>query len=370
MMKKMAHDFAVNEIAPYASEWDNNHIYPEDCIKKMHEVGLMTIGVPAEYGGAGLDHTAQNIVAEEICWGDAGVGTVMVASTLLASDPVLVAANHEQKKEFYGRLLDGELAAFCLTEPGAGSDAGGIATRCVKSGDEYILNGSKQFISNGGTAGLYTVLATLDKKMGTKGMCAFIVDRNTPGITVGKTEDKLGIRTSNTTEVIFEDVRVPAKNLLGSEGQGFYVIMKTLDLSRASIAAMATGVSQACLDASLEYSKMRTQFGKPICSFQAIQFKLADMAMRIEASRLLYLEASSLQDMNVPRFSKAASLAKAYAGDTAVFCATEAVQVFGGYGYTKDYPVEKYYRDAKIFQIYEGTGEVQRLVIAGDLLRG
>jgi alkylation response protein AidB-like acyl-CoA dehydrogenase len=370
MMKKMAHDFAVNEIAPYATEWDNNHIYPEDCIKKMHEVGLMTIGVPAEYGGAGLDHTAQNIVAEEICWGDAGVGTVMVASTLLASDPVLVAANHEQKKEFYGRLLDGELAAFCLTEPGAGSDAGGIATRCVKSGDEYILNGSKQFISNGGTAGVYTVLATLDKKMGTKGMCAFIVDRNTPGITVGKTEDKLGIRTSNTTEVIFEDVRVPAKNLLGTEGQGFYIIMKTLDLSRASIAAMATGVSQACLDASLDYSKMRTQFGKPICSFQAIQFKLADMAMRIEASRLLYLEASSLQDMNVPRFSKAASLAKAYAGDTAVFCATEAVQVFGGYGYTKDYPVEKYYRDAKIFQIYEGTGEVQRLVIAGDLLRG
>lgn len=370
MMKKMAHDFAVNEIAPYASEWDNQHIYPEDCIKKMHEVGLMTIGVPAEYGGAGLDHLAQNIVAEEICWGDAGVGTVMVASTLLASDPVLVAANHEQKVDFYGRLNDGQLAAFCLTEPGAGSDVQGLSTKCVKVGDEYIINGTKQFISNGGTAGVYTLLATMDKKMGTKGMCAFIIDRNTPGITVGKTEDKLGIRTSNTTEVIFEDVRVPAKNLLGSEGQGFYIIMKTLDISRASIAAMATGVAQACLDASLEYSKLRTQFGKPICSFQAIQFKLADMAMRIEASRLLYMEAASLQDMNVPRFSKAASLAKAFAGDTAVFCATEAVQVFGGYGYTKDYPVEKYYRDSKIFQIYEGTGEVQRMVIAGDLLRG
>ncbi|MDD2372766.1 MAG: acyl-CoA dehydrogenase family protein [Syntrophomonadaceae bacterium] len=370
MMKKMAHDFAVNEIAPYASEWDNQHIYPEDCIKKMHEVGLMTIGVPAEYGGAGLDHLAQNIVAEEICWGDAGVGTVMVASTLLASDPVLVAANHEQKKDFYGRLNDGQLAAFCLTEPGAGSDVQGLSTKCVKVGDEYIINGVKQFISNGGTAGVYTLLATLDKKMGTKGMCAFIIDRDTPGITVGKTEDKLGIRTSNTTEVIFEDVRVPAKNLLGSEGKGFYIIMKTLDISRASIAAMATGVAQASLDASLEYSKLRTQFGKPICSFQAIQFKLADMAMRIEASRLLYMEAASLQDMDVPRFSKAASLAKAFAGDTAVFCATEAVQVFGGYGYTKDYPVEKYYRDAKIFQIYEGTGEVQRMVIAGDLLRG
>jgi len=370
MMKKVAHDFAVNEIAPYASEWDHKHIYPEECIKKMHEVGLMTIGVPAEYGGPGLDHLAQNIVAEEISWGDAGIATVMAASTLLAADPVLIAANHEQKKEFYGRLMDGELGAFCLTEPGAGSDAGGLSTRCQKVGDEYIINGTKQFISNGGTAGVYTLLATMDKKMGTKGMCAFIIDRNTPGITVGKTEDKLGIRTSNTTEVIFEDVKVPAKNLLGKEGDGFKIIMRTLDISRASVAALAVGVAQASLDAALEYSQLRTQFGKPICSFQAIQFKLADMAQRIQASRLLYYEASSLQDMEVPRFSKSASLAKCFAGDTAVFCATEALQVFGGYGYTRDYPVEKYYRDAKIFQIYEGTGEVQRLVIAGDLLRG
>ena len=370
MMKKVAHDFAANEIAPYASEWDHKHIYPEECIKKMHEVGLMTIGVPAEYGGPGLDHLAQNIVAEEISWGDAGVATIMAASTLLAADPVLIAANHDQKKEFYGRLMDGELGAFCLTEPGAGSDAGGLSTRCQKVGDEYIINGTKQFISNGGTAGVYTLLATMDKKMGTKGMCAFIIDRNSPGVTVGKTEDKLGIRTSNTTEVIFEDVRVPAKNLLGKEGDGFKIIMKTLDISRASVAALAVGVAQASLDASLEYSQLRVQFGKPICSFQAIQFKLADMAQRIQAARLLYYEASSLQDMEVPRFSKSASLAKCFAGDTAVFCATEAVQVFGGYGYTRDYPVEKYFRDAKIFQIYEGTGEVQRLVIAGDLLRG
>ena len=370
MMKKVAHDFAANEIAPYASEWDHKHIYPEECIKKMHEVGLMTIGVPAEYGGPGLDHLAQNIVAEEISWGDAGIATVMAASTLLAADPVLIAANHEQKKEFYGRLMDGELGAFCLTEPGAGSDAAGLSTRCQKVGDEYIINGTKQFISNGGTAGVYTLLATMDKKMGTKGMCAFIIDRNTPGITVGKTDDKLGIRTSNTTEVIFEDVKVPAKNLLGKEGDGFKIIMRTLDISRASVAALAVGMAQASLDAALEYSQLRTQFGKPICSFQAIQFKLADMAQRIQASRLLYYEASSLQDMEVPRFSKSASLAKCFAGDTAVFCATEALQVFGGYGYTRDYPVEKYYRDAKIFQIYEGTGEVQRLVIAGDLLRG
>ncbi len=369
MMKRMAHDFATNEIAPFASEWDHNHIYPQECLNKMHELGFMAIGVPAEYGGPGLDHVTQNIVAEEICWGDAGIGTIMVASALLATDPIHVAANEEQKKEWFGRILDGELGAFCLTEPGAGSDAAGISTRCTKVGDEYILNGTKQFISNGGTASMYTVLATLDKKLGTKGMCCFMVDRNTPGITVGKVEDKLGIRTSNTTQVIFEDVRVPAKNLIGKEGQGFYIIMKTLDISRASIAAMATGVAQRCLDESLAYSRLRTQFGKPISSFQAIQFKLADMAMRIQASRLLYYEASSLQDMGVPRFSKSASLAKAFAGDTAMFCAIEAVQIFGGYGYTREYPVEKLMRDAKIFQIYEGTGEIQRIVIANDLLR-
>lgn len=370
MMRTMARDFADNEIAPYACEWDKKHIYPAECIQKMHEVGLMTIGVPEEYGGPGLNHVAQNVVIEEICRGDAGVGVIMAASTLLAADPVLIAANHEQKKWFYGLLNEGVLAAFCLTEPGAGSDAGGIATKCVKDGDDYIINGTKQFISNGGTAGVYTLMATLDKKMGHKGMCAFMIDRNTPGISIGPEEDKLGIRNSNTTSVIFEDVRVPAKNMLGSEGQGFYIIMKTLDLSRASIGAMATGVAQACLDASLAYCKERTQFGKPISSFQAIQFKLADMAMQIEASRLLYLEASSLQDMHVPRFSKAASLSKCFAGDCAMFCALEAVQIFGGYGYTKDYPVEKYMRDAKIFQIFEGTGEIQRSVIASDLLRG
>lgn len=370
MMRKMAHDFSVNEIAPFAGEWDNTHYYPEEVIKKMQELGFMTLACPEEYGGVGLDHVAQNIVAEEICWGDAGIGTTMVASALLSTDPILVAANDEQKKWWFGRQNEGVLGAFCLTEPSAGSDAGALATRCQKVGDEYIINGVKQFITNGGICGQYTLLATLDKSMGYKGMCAFMIDRDTPGISVGKVEDKLGIRTSNTTEVIFEDVRIPAKNLLGTEGQGWYIIMKTLDLSRASIAAMATGVAQRALDESLEYSKLRTQFGKPISSFQAIQFKLADMAMHIEASRLLYLEASSLQDMGVPRFSKAASLAKAYAGDTAMMCAIEAVQVFGGYGFTKEYPVEKLMRDAKIFQIYEGTGEVQRMVIAGDLLRG
>lgn len=368
MMRRMAREFADNEIAPYAQQWDKDNIFPEETVKKMHELGLMTIGVPAEYGGPGLDHVAQNIVTEEIARGDAGIATTMAASTLLAADPVLIAGTHEQKKWFYGMQNEGAIAAFCLTEPEAGSDAANLSTRCIKDGDYYILNGTKQFISNGGVAQLYVVFATLDKKLGHKGICAFMVDRNTPGISVGPKEDKLGIRSSNTTQVIFEDVRVPAKNLLGKEGDGFKIAMKTLDLSRASVAAMAVGVAQAAMEASIKYAKERKQFGKPIASFQAVQFMLADMAQYIHAARLLYLEASSRQDMGLP-FTQIASLAKCFAGDTAMKVATDAVQIFGGYGYTKEYPVEKYFRDAKIMQIFEGTAQVQRLVIANDLLR-
>lgn len=368
MMRRMAREFADNEIAPYAQQWDKDNIFPEETVKKMHELGLMTIGVPAEYGGPGLDHVAQNIVTEEIARGDAGIATTMAASTLLAADPVLIAGTHEQKKWFYGMQNEGAIAAFCLTEPEAGSDAAGLSTKCVKDGDYYILNGTKQFISNGGVAQLYVVFATLDKKLGHKGICAFMVDRNTPGISVGPKEDKLGIRSSNTTQVIFEDVRVPAQNLLGKEGDGFRIAMKTLDLSRASVAAMAVGVAQAAMEASIKYAKERKQFGKPIASFQAVQFMLADMAQYIHAARLLYLEASSRQDMGLP-FTQIASLAKCFAGDVAMKVATDAVQIFGGYGYTKEYPVEKYFRDAKIMQIFEGTAQVQRLVIANDLLR-
>lgn len=368
MMRKMARDFADNEITPFAQQWDKENKFPEDVVKKMHELGLMTIGVPAEYGGAGLDHVAQNVVTEEISRGDAGLGTTMAASTLLAADPVLIAATHEQKKWFYGMQNEGALAGFCLTEPGAGSDAAGLSTKCLRDGGDYILNGTKQFISNGGVAGLYTVFATLDKSRGNKSICCFMVDRNTPGISVGPKEDKLGIRSSNTTQVIFEDVRVPAKNLLGKEGEGFKIAMKTLDLSRASVAAMAVGIAQAAFEASVQYSKERMQFGKPIASFQGIQFILADMAQYVQAARLLYLEASSKQDMGLP-FTQTASLAKCFAGDTAMKVATDAVQVFGGYGYTKEYPVEKYFRDAKIMQIFEGTAQVQRLVIANDVLR-
>lgn len=368
-MKQKAHEFAVHEIAPFAGEWDKNRSSPADTVRKMLLNGFMTLACPLEFGGAGLDYVTQNIVAEEICWGDAGLGTTMAASAVLATIPVLVAGSNQQKRWWFSRQNEGLLAALCLTEAGAGSDAAGISTRCEKVGNDYVINGRKQFITNGGIAGQYSLMATLDKKLGYKGMCAFIVDRNTPGISIGRVEDTMGLRSSNTAEIIFEDVRVPGQNLLGKEGQGFYIFMKTLDISRATISAMATGVSQRALDESLQYAKKRTQFGKPIATFQAIQFKLAEMAMRIQASRLLYYEASSLQDLNISRFTKAASLAKAFSGDTAMFCALEAVQIFGGNGFTSAYPAEKLMRDAKIFQIYEGTAEIQRLVIAGDLLQ-
>lgn len=368
MIKKMARDFANNEVLPYCQKWDEEHIFPWDTVKKLQDVGLMTCGVPAEYGGPGIDHLGQAIIAEEICRGDAGLGTTLAASTLLGPDPVYIAATDEQKKWWYGQMMEGAITAFCLTEPGAGSDAAGISTRCVRDGDYYVLNGTKQFISNGGVANLYTVFATMDKKMGHKGICSFMVDRNTPGISVSPPENKLGIRSSNTTQVIFEDVKVPAKNLLGKEGDGFKIAMKTLDISRAVVGAMATGVAQGAFECAVQYAKERQQFGKPIATFQAVQFMLADMALMCETARLLYQKAASNQDQGLP-YTKEASLAKYWGGEAAMKVSLDAVQIYGGYGYTKDYLVEKYFRDAKIFQIFEGTAQVQKLVIAGDVLR-
>lgn len=366
MTRQMARDFADNEIAPYAAQWDREDRCPLETVAKMQELGLMTIGVPEEFGGPGLDNVSMCGVMEELARGDAGLATVVMASALLGSDPVLIGANAEQKKWWYGRMLEGAITAFCLTEPGAGSDALGMATKCIKDGDSYILNGTKQFITNGEIAQQYTVLATLDKKLGNKGICAFIVDRDTPGITISKKEDKLGIRSSCTNQVVFEDVKVPAKNLLGAEGQGMAIVMQTLDLSRTGVAAMATGICQASLEAALQYANERQQFGKSISAFQGIQFILADMGMYTETSRLLYMKAASLQDAGLP-YKSTSSMAKAWAGDAAVKVSCDAIQVFGGYGYTKEYPVEKYYRDAKIMQIYEGTAQVQRMVIGKDL---
>ena len=313
-----------------------------------------------------VDNVSMCLVMEELARADAGLATVIMASALLGSDPIIAGANAEQKKWWYGRMMEGAIAAFCLTEPGAGSDALSMSTRCERDGDYYVLNGAKQFITNGQIAGLFTVIATLDKKLGHKGICAFMVDGSTPGISIGKKEDKLGIRSSITNEVVFTDVRVPASHLLGSEGQGMSIVMKTLDLSRTGVAAMATGICQASLEAAIKYAGERVQFGKPINCLQAIQFMLADMAMYTETSRLLYLKSASLQDAGLP-YKSLSSMAKAWCADAAVKVSCDAIQVFGGYGYTKDYPVEKYYRDAKIMQIYEGTSQIQRMVIGKDL---
>lgn len=364
-LKNMARDFADNELIPYCHEWDARDIFPANTIRKMHQLGLMTIGIPAEYGGPGLDHLAQALVVEEIARGDAGVAATLASSTLLAAGPVLIAASDEQKKWFYGRMLEGELAAFCLTEAGAGWDAGGLSTRCTKDGDDYILNGSKQFITNGGIAGLYTIFAALDQSQG----CAFIVDRHTPGISIGPKEDKPGLRSSSAVQVIFEDVRVPARNRLGSEGSGFKICQDTLDISRAAVAAMAVGIAQSALEYALTYCQARMQVGQPIAEFQAIQFILADMAMQIETARLLYQKTCSLQDTGLP-FTKISSLARCWAGDTAIKVAADAVQIYGGYDYIEEYPVEKYFRDAQIIQIFEGTTHLQRILIANDLLQG
>lgn len=368
MIRQMAADFASNEIAPYCAEWDKNNEIPFATLAKMQELGFMTIGVPVEYGGDGLDNISQCLVCEEIAKGDAGMATTIVASTLLACDPILIGANHEQKKWWYSRHLEGAVCGFCLTEPSAGSDALGISTKCVKDGNHYIINGTKQFITNGGFAKQFSVIATLNQKLGHKGICAFMVDRDWPGVSIGSQKDKLGIRSTSTTQIIFEDVRVPASMMLGQAGDGLGILMETLDRSRTAVAAMATGIATAALEAAINYATQRQQFGQPIAALQAIQFMLADMAVRAEASRLLYLKAAYVQDVG-GEFKTLSSIAKLHAGDAAMFNALDAIQVFGGYGYTSEYPVEKYMRDAKIMQIFEGTAQVQRMIIGKYLTK-
>ncbi len=368
MIRQMAADFASNEIAPHCAEWDKNNEIPFATLAKMQELGFMTIGVPVEYGGDGLDNISQCLVCEEIAKGDAGMATTIVASTLLACDPILIGANHEQKKWWYSRHLEGAVCGFCLTEPSAGSDALGISTKCVKDGNHYIINGTKQFITNGGFAKQFSVIATLNQKLGHKGICAFMVDRDWPGVSIGSQKDKLGIRSTSTTQIIFEDVRVPASMMLGQAGDGLGILMETLDRSRTAVAAMATGIATAALEAAINYATQRQQFGQPIAALQAIQFMLADMAVRAEASRLLYLKAAYVQDVG-GEFKTLSSIAKLHAGDAAMFNALDAIQVFGGYGYTSEYPVEKYMRDAKIMQIFEGTAQVQRMIIGKYLTK-
>ncbi len=366
---KMAHEFALNEMRPVALECDKEGKIPEDLIKKAAAAGLTSVAIPDEYGGGGLDQVTASMVSEELFWGCAGIATTLGANSL-ASTPMLISANEEQKKEYFPRLCDPEnpkFAAFCLTEPGAGSDAAALATTVQEQGDHFILNGQKCFITNGGIADFYTVFATYDKEKKYGGIGAFIVDRSWDGVSIGKHEDKMGIRASDTSEVIFDNVKVPKENLLVPMGQGFYNVMQTLDLTRASVAAAGVGVARAAFEEALKYSKERVQFGRPIIAQQAINFMLADMAMKIEAGRRLYQLAGWKAWKELP-CSLESSYAKAFCGDVAMEVTINAVQIHGGYGYMKEYLVEKLMRDAKIMQIYEGTAQIQRLVIGANLM--
>ena len=366
-LQEMVRDFVEKEITPYAAEMDRNNQSMPGLLEKAADMGLLNVIVPEEYGGPGLDSVTVAVIYEELGKGCAGVATSMAANSL-ASYPILIAGTEEQKQA-HCDLLNDKLAAFALTEPGAGSDAGGVATSAVKNKEAgtYTLNGTKAFITNGGIADTYLVFANTRKSGGIRGLTAFIVPKGTPGFTVGKKEDKMGIRPSNTCELILQDVVIPEANRVGREGEGFRIAMNTLDSARPFVGAVSVGLAQAALDCAVKYAKERKQFGQPIASFQMIQSMIADMAMKVETARLMVLKACWMRDQGL-EFSKEAAMAKCYAADVAMQVTTDAVQVMGGYGYSREYPVEKMMRDAKIMQIYEGTNQIQRLVIANKIL--
>jgi len=369
MVRNMVRDFAERELRPIAAEIDQTTEWPEATVKKMGEIGLMGMCVPKELGGGGMDAVSYAIAVEEVSRVCASHGVTMSVNNSLACDPILKFGSDEQKKKYLPELASGKkLGCFCLTEPEAGTDAGSQTTVAVKDGDDYVINGSKVFITNGGKADVAIVFAMTNKEAGTRGISAFIVETDTPGFSVGSIEDKMGIRGSIQAEIVFEDMRVPAANILKGEGKGFGIAMTTLDGGRIGIASQALGIAQAALDESLKYAKEREQFGRPISKFQAIQWKLADMATEVEAARLLVYKAAFAKDTQ-KRFSTEAAMAKLYASDICVKATREAIQIHGGYGYTKDYPLERFYRDAKITEIYEGTSEVQKMVISGALLK-
>ncbi|MBG9539278.1 acyl-CoA dehydrogenase [Bacillus thuringiensis] len=369
MIRKMVRDFAKNEVAPTAAERDEEERFDRAIFDQMAELGLTGIPWPEEYGGIGSDYLAYVIAIEELSRVCASTGVTLSAHTSLAGWPIFKFGTEEQKQTFLRPMAEGKkIGAYGLTEPGSGSDAGGMKTIAKRDGDHYVLNGSKIFITNGGIADIYVVFALTDPESKQRGTSAFIVESDAPGFSVGKKESKLGIRSSPTTEIMFEDCRIPVENLLGEEGQGFKIAMQTLDGGRNGIAAQAVGIAQGALDASVAYARERHQFGKPIAAQQGIGFKLADMATDVEAARLLTYQAAWLESEGLP-YGKESAMSKVFAGDAAMKVTTEAVQVFGGYGYTKDYPVERYMRDAKITQIYEGTQEIQRLVISRMLTK-
>jgi acyl-CoA dehydrogenase len=369
MMRKMVREFAEEQIAPTASIRDEEERFDRRLFDQMGELGLTGIPWSEELGGAGSDFLSYVITVEELSRVCASMGVTLSAHISLASWPIYAYGTDEQKEQFLRPLAEGrKLGAYCLTESTSGSDAASMKTIAKRDGDHFVLNGNKIFITNGGEAEIYIVFAATDPSQKHKGISAFIVEKGTPGLSFGKKERKLGIRSSPTVEVVLEDCRIPAEQMLGSEGKGFAIAMRTLDGGRNGIAAQAVGIAQGALDAALGYAKERKQFGKRLFDQQAIQFKLADMATQIEAARLLTYQAAWLESSGL-EYGKASAMAKLFAGDTAMQVTTEAVQIFGGYGYTRDYPVERMMRDAKITQIYEGTNEIQRIVIAKYLLK-
>jgi len=368
-IRQAARDFADSEIKPGAAERDLKAEFPTDIVRQLRELGFMGISIAEEWGGAGADNLSYVLALEEVSRADAGVGVIMSVNNSLVCDPINHFGSDQQKEKYLKKLASGEqLGSYALTEPGAGTDAGAQKTTAVRDGDEFVLNGTKAFVTNGDSCDVTIAYAKTDPQAPSgKGISAFLVEKGTPGFNVGKHEDKLGIRCSDCVSYSFEDCRVPAENMLGEEGEGFKIALATLDIGRLGIAAQAVGIAQACLDESISYSKEREQFGKPISHFQAIQWKLADMAMEIEAARLLTWRAAWMRDQGM-RHTMESSVGKVFASETAMRAGLQAVQIHGGYGYIREYPVERFMRDAKITELYEGTSEVQRLVIARNLL--
>ncbi len=368
-LQKSVRDFAQREILPNVMKWDEAGEFPLATIKELGKLGLMGIIFPVEYGGAGMGYVEYVTAIDELSRVDGSVGIIVAAHTSLCSNHIFLAGNEAQKKKYVSKLATGEfIGAWGLTEPASGSDAGSARMTAVRKGNKWVLNGNKTFITNGHYADVVVVIAVTDRAAHTHGLSAFIVEKGTKGFRPGKKENKLGLRASDTSELIFEDCEIPAENLLGAEGQGFVDAMRVLDGGRISIAALSLGMAQGAYEAALRYSKERKQFGKPISDFQAIQWKLADMATEIDAARLLTMRSASMKDAGM-KTTLESSMAKLYASEVAVRCANEGVQIHGGYGFIKDYPAEKYYRDVKLCTIGEGTSEIQRLVIARQLLK-
>ncbi|MFQ6128033.1 MAG: acyl-CoA dehydrogenase [Thermoplasmata archaeon] len=369
MLKKMVHEFAEKELKPVAPEIDKTGEFPWDNIRKMGELGLMGMTIAPEYGGAGMDTISYAIAVEEVSRVCGSTGLIMASHNSLCTDHINIAGNEEQKRKYLPPLAAGKvMGSWGLTEPGAGSDASAISTAAELKGGEWILNGRKVFITNGHEAETFVIIASTDKSKGTRGISAFVVEKGRPGFTLGKKEEKLGLNASVTSELIFENCVIPEENLLGELNQGFRDVLEILDGGRISIGAMALGIAQGCLEASIEYSRTREQFGQPISNFQAIQWMLADMATEIDAARLLVYRAAYLKDQG-KRYKKEASMCKLFASEAGMKAATKAIQIHGGYGYTKDYPVERMFRDVKLCEIGEGTSEIQRLVIAREILK-